>query len=66
VNFAKSDMATKQQIRNHYADQGYAVRVANDGRVTYRKLAATGDMGPWLDGRWQSEYRVIDGQVVHK
>lgn len=66
MNFAKSDMATKQQIRNHFADQGCAVIVSNDGRVRFRKLAATGEMGPWLEGRWQAEYRVIDGQIVHK
>lgn len=66
MNFAKSNMATKQQIRNHFADQGCAVIVSNDGCVKFRKLAAPGEMGPWLDGRWQSEYCVIDGQIVHK
>lgn len=61
MNFTKSDMATKQQIRNYYTDQGYACRISNDGRVEFHRGGLR-----WQDGRWQSEYRIIDGQVVHK
>jgi hypothetical protein len=43
-------------IRSHYAEQGYEVRIGRDGHVTYRK----GD-GPWLEGRYISEYEIISG-----
>lgn len=52
--------ATKTEIRTHYTDQGYEVKIDRDGHVTYRENADD----PWLEGRWVSEYRVIDGQVV--
>lgn len=46
-------------IRKHYKDQGYEVRISKDGHVTYRK-----DGAPWLEGRWVSEYRIVDNSVV--
>lgn len=50
---------TPEQVRSHYKIQGYEVRIAKDGHVTYRK-----DGGAWLEGRWVSEYRLIDDTVV--
>lgn len=50
---------TPAQVRAHYQDQGYEVRIAKDGHVTYRK-----DGGEWLEGRWVSEHRLVDGSVV--
>ena len=49
--------ATAAEIRAHYKSLGDAVRIRRDGRVEFRR---NGD-GPWLDGRWVSEYRVDDG-----
>lgn len=51
--------ATAAQVRKHYKDQGYAVKISLEGRVEYRK-----DGGAWLEGRWVSEYRVVDGEIV--
>lgn len=50
--------ATAAQVREHYKAQGYEVRIAKDGRVTFRKD------GTWREGRWVCEYRVDNGQVV--
>jgi hypothetical protein len=62
MTFEKSTTATKQQIRNYYADQGYISRVTNNGRVTFYR-----DGLGWCDGRWQSEYVVDpDGTIRHK
>lgn len=59
MNYLKSDMATKQQIRNYYADQGYISRVTNDGCVTFKR----GD-GRWQDGLWQENYLIQpDGTI---
>jgi hypothetical protein len=46
--------ATAAEVRAHYQGAGYSVRIAQDGRVTYRADA----VGPWLEGRWVEEYRV--------
>ena len=50
---------TAAQIRAHYIDQGFDVRISKDGRVTYRK-----DGEQWLEGRWVSEYRIFEDSVV--
>lgn len=56
---AQSNTATKQQIRNYYADQGYVSRVSNDGRVTFHRGGLR-----WQDGRWQEDYVVeADGTI---
>lgn len=52
--------ATVDQIRAHYTEQGYEVKITEDGHVTYRKDSG----GKWLEGRWVSEYRLVDGSVV--
>lgn len=54
--------ATKSEIRTHYTDQGYEVKISRDGHVTYRMNA--GDA--WLEGRWVSEYVVEDEKVILK
>ena len=42
--------------RSHYAEQGYQTRISRDGHITIRK-----DDGPWLEGRYVSEYEIISG-----
>jgi len=54
-----NSIATAAQVRKHYKDQGYDVKISNDGHLDYRK-----DGGAWLEGRWVSEYRVVDGEIV--
>ena len=59
MTFAKSTTATKQQIRNYYADQDCVVRVSNDGRVTFHRGGLR-----WQDGLWQENYLVeADGTI---
>jgi hypothetical protein len=53
--------ATTKQVRDHYKAQGYEVRISRDGHVIYQKP----DGGCiWFEGRYVSEYRIIEGQVV--
>lgn len=47
--------ATKAEIIAHYQNDGYEVRVDDDGHIEFRK-----DDGEWLEGRWVSEYRFDD------
>ena len=47
------------RVRNHYKDQGYEVHISREGHVEFRE-----EGGEWREGRWVSEYRIIDGQVV--
>jgi hypothetical protein len=62
MTFAKSTTATKQQIRNYYADQGYVSRVDGDGRVTFHRGGLR-----WQDGLWQENYLVqADGTICIK
>jgi len=49
--------ATAAQVRKHYIDQGYEVRISEDGHVEFRHD------GAWMEGRYVSEYRVVDGNV---
>lgn len=46
--------ATTTEVRKHYKDQGHTVRIDREGHVEFKQ---NGD-GPWLEGRWVSEYRV--------
>lgn len=48
--------ATPAEIRKHYTDAGHMVRISRGGHVTYKQ----GSEGPWLEGRWVSEYRISD------
>jgi len=52
--------ATAEQVRKSYEDRGFLVRLDEEGHVEFRESA---DL-PWAEGRWVSEYRVIDGNVV--
>lgn len=52
--------ATADQVHKSYEDRGFLVRIDQDGHVEFR---ASDDL-PWAEGRWVSEYRVIDGKVV--
>lgn len=47
-------------VRKHYKRQGYKVRINREGHVEFRREGET----MWLDGRYVSEYRFIDGNVV--
>ena len=53
-----STTATTAQVRLHYKNQGYEVKINKVGHVMFRR-----DGGPWLDGRWVQEYRVTGGIV---
>ncbi len=53
--------ATAAEVRKHYTDQGYRVRVTTRGHVTFNREDGSG----WLEGRWVKEYRVDDNGQVH-
>jgi hypothetical protein len=54
--------ATTKQIRDHYKAQGFEVRINRaNGFVSYRVPLRD---ALWLCGRYVSEYRLIDGNVV--
>jgi hypothetical protein len=53
--------ATADEVRQHYRVLGHECRISDDGRVEYRRHGE----GPWLDGRWLSEYRVTDEIGLH-
>lgn len=53
-----STTATTTQVRKYYKNQGYEVKINKDGHVMFRHAG-----GPWLDGRWVTEYRVTGGIV---
>jgi hypothetical protein len=48
-----SRTATQQEVRNHYKAEGHTVRISKEGHVEFKKDG----QGPWLEGRWVSEYR---------
>ncbi len=56
--------ATLEQVRDHYERQGYEVAFRGDQGAADRHIEFRKDDGEWHEGRWLSEYRVIDGQVV--
>lgn len=45
--------ATITEVRDYFRGRGDTVRVTREGRVTFKRY---GD-GPWLEGRWVSEYK---------
>lgn len=47
--------ATATQVRAYYVKQGFDVRITMAGQVSFRKSEHE---GPWLDGRWVSDYWV--------
>lgn len=47
-------------VRKHYKRQGYKVRINREGHVEFRREGET----MWLEGRYVSEYRFIDGNVM--
>lgn len=53
--------ATAAEVRKSYKDQGHTVRIDREGHVEFKR---DGD-GPWLEGRWVSEYRVSDEAGVY-
>jgi len=53
--------ATAEQVRAHYLALGFEVRISKDDEhVTFRKKYGE----PWREGRYVSDYRIIDGEVV--
>lgn len=54
--------ATERQVREYYEDQGYEVEIDHYGHIRYRHIDHEGI--DWVEGRWVSEYCVIDGQVI--
>jgi hypothetical protein len=55
-----SQKATKEQVRAWFKAQGYEVCIDRDDSIVFRKPGES-----WREGRWVSEYRIIDGEVVH-
>lgn len=53
--------ATEKQIRDHYRAQGYEVHIQKDGHVSFRYPAAD---ALWKEGRYVSEYVIVNGHVV--
>jgi hypothetical protein len=49
-------IATTTEVRNHYKSQGHTVRIDREGHVEFKQNGE----GPWLEGRWVSEYRMDD------
>ena len=54
--------ATTEQIESYYEYQGFDVQITRDGYVEYRDPCSVND--GWRDGRWTSEYRIVDGNVA--
>jgi hypothetical protein len=46
--------ATATEVRKSYKDAGHTVRIDREGHVEFKRDGE----GPWLEGRWVSEYRV--------
>lgn len=44
--------ATAAEVRKFYKDEDHTVRISRDGHVNFKR---NGD-GPWLEGRWVSDY----------
>lgn len=53
--------ATTSEVRNLYKSQGDTVRIDREGRVEFKRDGE----GPWLEGRWVSEYCVDDEAGVY-
>lgn len=52
--------ATVAEIRSHYKSMGYTVRIDRKGHVEFKRNGE----GPWLEGRWVSEYSFDDESGV--
>lgn len=59
--FVRPVKATAKQVREHYKSKGYQVSIQKDGHVSYRVPL---EDALWKEGRYVSEYRIIDGEVV--
>ena len=59
MTFAAATTATKQAIRNYYADQGCVARVTNDGKVTFHRGGLR-----WQDGGYQENYVVENAGTI--
>jgi hypothetical protein len=53
--------ATTAEVRKLYKDQGHTVRIDREGHVEFKHEGN----GPWLEGRWVSEYRADDELGVY-
>lgn len=53
--------ATAAEVRKLYKDQGHMVRIDREGHVEFKRDGE----GPWLEGRWVSEYRVDEETGVY-
>ena len=52
---------TTTEVRAAYKAAGHTVRINRDGHVEFKRDGE----GPWLEGRWVSEYRRDhDGAVM--
>lgn len=52
--------ATAAEVRATYKDAGHTVRISREGHVEFKRDGE----GPWLEGRWVSEY-VTDDTGTH-
>ena len=53
--------ATTAEVRALYNHRGDIARISRDGRITYKRDS----QGPWLEGRWVSEYRVDQNGTIY-
>jgi len=57
--------ATEKQIRTHYRQHGYEVRISRDGHVRFRPAnRIKQDTGSWQEGRYIEDYIHTEGQTV--
>jgi len=52
-------VATAAEVRKSYKDQGHTIRIDREGHVEFQRDG----QGPWLEGRWVSEYHVNGSEV---
>jgi hypothetical protein len=64
--FSSWTEATEKQVRAHYKASGYEVRITkHEGHVRYRPAnRSKRETGAWREGRYVTDYIVVDGQVV--
>jgi hypothetical protein len=60
-----ASLISAQIVRQYYKNRGYEVHISREGHVTYRPAdhQKNGVGCEWLEGRYVSEYIVIDGNI---
>ena len=58
-----TSVATRAQVRHHYKSLGLQIKISNGGHVRFRDKNCIAK-SPWQDGRWISEYRATETEIV--